>query len=416
MSQVTPVLLKSRFFIVSRFLVVFSFVLFIAYRSLISGFDAVNFDFRGENPRDFFSNSSDLKPRMLDGLSLSSRSGEMIDEYSSYALSHPYDGRLYVLLSKYYREHGEAILSVRALDYAQALSPQRLDVKLEVIASNLEMGNIKEAIHGIDRVLSRYPAYRNKFFPVLSDYFSSPYYGYDSGLIFESNHDWLIDFLVFFISNSKDVSLIRSVYQEAVSAEGLPLGRVNSAYVRRLQSEGLWLEAYLIWLNALSSEERKYLANVYDGGFEALEQNAGFDWRILKVAGVQSGVYFSDNGSHALRLQFSGQRVKFAHVFQYTNLSPASYTLTGKAKMDRLETYEGLRWSVYCVHSGRSIATTEAMKGSFGWRRFETTFNVPEEGCPVQRLQLELVGKAALDFEASGIAWFDDLQIERLVR
>ena len=47
------------------------------------------------------------------------------------------------------------------------------------------------------------------------------------------------------------------------------------------------------------------------------------------------------------------------------------------------------------------------------WQHFTTQFQVPAQDCAVQMLRLELAGRSALDYEAKGAIWFDDISIAR---
>jgi hypothetical protein len=50
--------------------------------------------------------------------------------------------------------------------------------------------------------------------------------------------------------------------------------------------------------------------------------------------------------------------------------------------------------------------------GSSDWKEFSTTFSVPTD-CYPQQLALVLGGNAKLDLQATGLAWYDQLQIAR---
>ena len=50
--------------------------------------------------------------------------------------------------------------------------------------------------------------------------------------------------------------------------------------IERLQRDGQWPDAYLVWLNGLPLEQRQRVGYVFNGGFELPLSNAGFDWRI----------------------------------------------------------------------------------------------------------------------------------------
>ncbi len=74
---------------------------------------------------------------------------------------------------------------------------------------------------------------------------------------------------------------------------------------------------------------------------------------------------------------------------------------------------KGVQWSIYCVGSAKAMAHSERFTGTDHWQHFAVQFKIPVENCAVQMLRLELAGRSALDFEAKGAIWFDDLSIAR---
>jgi len=54
----------------------------------------------------------------------------------------------------------------------------------------------------------------------------------------------------------------------------------RKSYVARLIKEQLTDQAYSIWVNRLTRDQRKRLGLLYDGSFEFEPGNWGFDWHI----------------------------------------------------------------------------------------------------------------------------------------
>jgi hypothetical protein len=99
---------------------------------------------------------------------------------------------------------------------------------------------------------------------------------------------------------------------------------------------------------------------------------------------------------------------------QLLALPAGEYTLRGRVRADGLEASPGLIWAITCRGKKEyRIGQTGHFSGRSVWRAFETRFSVPAENCPAQILRLQLDGRVALDFEAKGSIWFDDIRIER---
>jgi hypothetical protein len=60
------------------------------------------------------------------------------------------------------------------------------------------------------------------------------------------------------------------------------------------------------------------------------------------------------------------------------------------------------------------LGASDRFLGSDQWRSFAMDFAVPATNCQVQLLRLELAGRVALEFEASGSIWFENLAITRV--
>jgi|GEM_PF-2673642 len=54
----------------------------------------------------------------------------------------------------------------------------------------------------------------------------------------------------------------------------------RKSYVARLMKEALIAEAYMVWVNSLTRDQRKRLGLLYDGSFEFEPGNWGFDWHL----------------------------------------------------------------------------------------------------------------------------------------
>ena len=186
-------------------------------------------------------------------------------------------------------------------------------------------------------------------------------------------------------------------------------------YLARLQRDGRWLDAYLIWLDSLPQDALAFDSELHNGGFEYASRNLGFEWIDQPVQGVLVGFdpTYGTTGTRALHIVFQGLRTQWRHFNQYLMLPPGGYSLRGRSRIDSLKTERGVQWNISCMGRNDPLASTERFKGSADWSYFVVGFTVPNSGCAVQDLRLELVGKAALDFVADGQIWFDDLSITR---
>ena len=105
-------------------------------------------------------------------------------------------------------------------------------------------------------------------------------------------------------------------------------------------------------------------------------------------------------------------------------LFPGRYRFEGRGRADRLDTWLGVQWGLYCLPDGRAtprqLARSGRFLGSSDWTGWGVDFAVPKD-CPVQLLRLELAnpredagtpGNVAA--RLTGTAWFDDFLIRGL--
>lgn len=328
----------------------------------------------------------------------------------------PYDGRLYAILARQYSLSGNNATASESMRIAALMAPQRTGVLLDAASFWLEHGDVAQGVDYIDRVLSKDTSSYKPLFPILLEFLERPESGFLIEETLRSERTWVVPFLVYALGNTKNFDLIRAVVERHESSQTETLQRVRDALVRRLQKENLWVDAYFDWLNGLSDEQMRHAGYLFNGDFEVSPSAGGFDWIFAKVPGVEAGINAAVGvgGSSALSVRFLGLKTPFKHVLQYMVLSPGAYSLMGKVKPDDLKAFKGVRWVVTCKEGGRTLVATDAFMGQSDWQGFEAKFSVPDVGCSVQLLRLELAGRVALDFQATGSAYFDGITIKKL--
>lgn len=214
---------------------------------------------------------------------------------------------------------------------------------------------------------------------------------------------------------SKDIDGLSRLLQLLSAAPGGLESAFLGRWIDRLIQERRFADAYVQWVGLLPDNQQERIANVFNGDFEWPLLNAGFDWRIDPVEGAHVDVVPTENprSGHALRISFDDRRVPFQHVRQWLLLSPGAWRLKGRVRADDLRTERGLVWEVRCVGSGAELAQSEPLRGAFAWQWFNTDFDVPGEGCDTQELVLSIPARISSEQHIGGVAWFDDILINR---
>lgn len=326
--------------------------------------------------------------------------------------ANPADGRGYTALAVIHEARGAYAKADQLMEAAARLSPQRSDVQLQAGAYWTRRGDYARALGHLDTVLRHRPDLYAALFPEVLKIVENP-----------ANHPALLNLLkkpvpwwpTFFIQASRMAGSAETAGR-LYSLRGknpLPVEAVR-AYLERLQKDGRWTDAWFVWINSLSKDEITQSGHVYNGSFERPFSNLGFDWISQRDAAVvmESAATYGTTGERALHLLFRGLRIRFQHLHQYLLLPPGTYFLQGRVRPERLEAALGMHWVLYCEGRNEPLAVTDTFRGSDEWARFRTEFTVGYD-CPVQKLQLELAGKIALDYDVVGGIWFDDVVIQQ---
>jgi tetratricopeptide (TPR) repeat protein len=328
----------------------------------------------------------------------------------------PTDGPTYAAIARLKEQGGELAEAEQAMQAAAQMAPRRVDVQLEAARFWFRRGDIARAMKHMDVVLTFGGSLREQIFPDLLKLAEDPATREIAhAKLLKQRIAWWPQFFNHAAAKATSVETLRALFQmqadgpNAVTTEGL------RAYLQRLQRENLWIESYLVWLNNLRKDQLNAIGNLFNGGFEEEISNLGFDWILTPASQVvvDTASTYGATGHKALRVVFRGPRIQFQHVHQYLMLDPGTYVLHGRVRPDNLETSEGIQWSVYCVGNAKAIAHSERFTGTDHWQHFTAQIQVPVQDCSVQMLRLELAGRSALDFEAKGAIWFDDLSIAR---
>ncbi len=341
---------------------------------------------------------------------------DAIAELQAAVRANPADGRAPALLGRLREAEGDLARADRAFAAAARIAPQRTDVQAEAAAYWMRRGDLARALRHWDVVLATRHDLRQPLFAELlllaQDANSHAAF---AGLLGRPVA-WWPSFLSHAAANAADLGTLRALF-------ALPGHPANAApesalrdYLARLQRENLWTEAYFTWLNSLPPERLASVDNLYNGSFEEPLSRMGFDWMNDPAGHILAETVptWGSVGKRALHIVFRGPRVPFRHLYQYTLLPPGDYVLRGRVRPEELEAVYGLEWAIACAGSDQPLGASERFLGRDRWRHFETRFSVPEEGCPVQRVRLQLAGQVALDYQAKGGIWFDALAVERL--
>jgi hypothetical protein len=332
------------------------------------------------------------------------------------ARANPAEGRSMALLGALREAAGDRQGARRAMDSAGWLSPQRTDVQAVLANYWLRQGDLGRALGHLNVVLRHGTEGAQQYYALLLKLAEEPRHQAAFAPLLKEKLAWWPGFFAYAAENATRLDSVRMLYHVQGNGPNAGNDSVLRSFLARLQREGAVTEAYFAWLNSLPKDRLGQLGNIYNGGFELPISDLGFDWQRQRnpAALMETSATYGATGSKALHIAFNGQRIHFQNIAQQLMLAPGTYRLIGRVRPDSLQAERGMQWHVYCLGGATSLGGSERFVGSEQWRHFSSQFKVPPSGCSSQILRLELMGNAALDYEATGGIWFDDMAVERI--
>lgn len=175
-------------------------------------------------------------------------------------------------------------------------------------------------------------------------------------------------------------------------------------------------EARAAWLQSLPERARgKGDAWLFDGGFEHPEISDGYGWRIAQQPALT--VAYDDvaplEGRYALSLAFTGRAVTAPALEQSLALAPGRYRLE-LALENGTEAPRPFVLEVVCPGGSTPQLSLPLPAAAPSWVRSSGSFDIPDTGCPGQRLRLRYSGRTLQERLVSGTLRLDAIHLNRL--
>ena len=337
----------------------------------------------------------------------------------------PSDHVALAILARVLEQQGHVADARTAMNEALRLAPADRQTLIEAGAFHLRAGDAMQAMPYLRRAADLYPEARAGLWPafvaVLDDRRTDAYFAD----IARDSPEWWPEFFGYACAKARNADALQKLLGARANA-GTAGANERRCLVDRMQRDNLWPGAYQAWLNSLPEPERQRIGYVYNGDFERPISNLGFDWTIP----AQDGVFVAARpvagagGQRALEVEFVNKRWSVPPAQQYLMLVPGKYRFEGRGRADRLQTWLGVQWGLYCLPDGgraaRQLARTGPFLGTSGWEGWREDFAVPAD-CPVQLLRLELanprrdaVTPGDVAARLDGAVWFDDFRVRSL--
>ena len=380
----------------------------VAWRAIVSGFDAIQ-DNRGIFAHDDTADTS---------------GGNDVGELRRRLARNPADSESLLRLAEQFQRLGDRPGALAALKQALDNSPTKKRVLAVARIMYFTYGDDASGLMVTRRLMDLYPDTAPRVFPVFAAALEmSPYRAFFEEMV-RDDPKWFPSFFQH-VCNSASVNALQVVFAPRIaSTHATP--EEQRCFLDRLQREGRWALAYQFWLNGLPAEHRQRVGFIFNGGFELPISNVGFDWRIPGQDGVTvtSEPAEGAGGRRALHVMFTNKRFSAPPVYEHLQLTPGRYRFSGRGRAQALNSWLGLQWGLYCLSSKgedqRQLAHSDPLLGTSDWQEFQSDFTVTRD-CSVQIVRLELANPVreaktggSAPVRLRGNLWFDDLRVKLL--
>ena len=337
-------------------------------------------------------------------------------------LAHAYranasDPRPLIALASLLGAQGQWEQADALIDLAARLAPADWITQTQIAGYWGSRGQFERVIQHWSNALTANPGQQGTLFPLMLRMTESPKLSALFEPLTKKPPVWWNAFFDYACRASKDPETVGTLFRLRQMDGQAPLTpEERAAYVARLQRDGMFAEAYILWVGGLKEGEQRRVGTLFDGGFELPLRQGAFGWQLAenknfsaKTANTKGAI-----GTAALRLRFSGFSGAFVNLSQPLLLEPGYYRLTGQVRTDSLDSKGGLRWHVRCLGPEvKGLGDGPRFLGTSDWSLFDLSFEVPT-GCHSQQLVLVSAGERAFERKLDGTIWFDDLKIARV--
>lgn len=322
----------------------------------------------------------------------------------------PFEQQYWLGLAKTLHRLGEREDSQKALENAVRVFPTGYQGRWVSANLLLQQDEFEKALPHINYILQNYPNQTGLLYDLLDKVIG------DRDLIFEKvvpKDSFSMMRYLHFLYEVGDRESAQKVWAKKSSYGWRPDRGETIRYIDFLIGHGSLQEAHQAWITMLQEEGipiEKDGNLISNGSFEKKHTfDAGFDWRMGKVKGVEITIdpTTAFEGKASLKMVFDGkENVDFYHLYQYVAWKPGTeYILKCIMKTNGVTTKSGLKIEVLGV--GPPLhQSSESLIGDNDWKELAITFRTPinSQG-GIVRVRREKTDK--FDRFISGTVWVD---------
>lgn len=214
------------------------------------------------------------------------------------------------------------------------------------------------------------------------------------------------------LKDASGLQLVQELLTSEGPAEAAPRRAEINATVAALAGGNAVRTAQALFLATLPPAERARAGYVNDGTFQGPPSSSYFGWQA-KSNGASEVALPAPGGG--LGVRFRDTPARLGNVTQRLVLPAGRYRLGAETTARALDAPKRLYWRIACQDGGRTLGELAVPQQSYSRQTLLTEFEVPADGCALQRLSLETDAKTeSWRDRYKGEVTFHALDISRL--
>jgi tetratricopeptide (TPR) repeat protein len=348
-----------------------------------------------------------------------SRPQEGLEFLREAADSAPNRGPYWVDLALACESAGDVSCAQASLGRALELNPMRPRVHWLAANYYVQTNQTRKGLSELRRLLDLSPAYSESAFG-LCLHLQLSAEAVDQEVLPDAKKPGIqLNYADFLGAKGDVVAAARLWEMVLASGQAFSFGQAEP-YVHRLEQGGQYSQAFKAWqdlerLRVIEGPESPD-EQIFNGGFEQLPLNAGFDWHYGEP--TYWALSFADPGAYegrrCLRLEFTVRRnAEYEPVYEIVPVTPNQvYLLTAQTRSEGITSDSGPRVRVVDAEQpGDFAASTEPTVGTTGWHAVHATFST-KSSTRFIRLSIWRPRGRSFPSEIQGTFWVDAVSLK----
>lgn len=302
----------------------------------------------------------------------------------------PADARGYSLLGAVYERRGDVERAFSLFEAALQHSKTEIYALLRLAGRALAAGNAERGLYYVDLILRRWPEEVPQAFGIVVAAAKDPEGSAVVAAKLGELPPWRGRAIRELLKDRHGLPFVQELLTREGATGAAPRRAEINATVAALAEAKAVRAAEALFIATLPTAERASAGYVNDGTFQGSSSGNYFGWQA-KSNGASEVMLPAPGGG--LGVRFRDTPARLGNITQRLALPPGRYRIASEATARRLEAPKRLYWRVACQDGTGTLSELEVPDQLDARQIVYAEFEVPLDGCDLQRLSLETDAK-----------------------